>query len=322
MKALIQQRYGPPAQVLEVRDVERPAPSPGEVLVRVAAAPVSGTDWHLVLGLPYAARAVTGWRRPANRVFGMEFAGTVTAVGQGTPGFVVGDEVFGWHGGSIAEYISVPSGQLTAKPANVTMEQAAAVPIAAFTAIQAVRDRGRVGPGQHVLISGASGGVGSYAVQIATSLGAHVTALCSAAKADLARRSGADEVLDYAGKRLRDIGERFDVLIDVYGNPSIRDCARVLKPGGTLVFVGGTGGRLTMGTDRWLRGMLAAPFLRIKAKPLVHKDKLEDLVTLRALVESGRVTPVVGGVYEPGRIAKAIDDVRQGRLRGQAVVTW
>ncbi|CCH27537.1 NAD(P)-dependent alcohol dehydrogenase [Actinosynnema sp. NPDC047251] len=320
MKAVVQERYGVPAEVLRLRDVAVPEVGAGEVLVRVGASPVSGTDWHLVLGLPYAARFVTGLRRPANLVFGLEFAGTVTAVGPGVPDRQVGDEVFGWHGGAFAEYISVPAGQMTRKPRNLSVEHAAAVPIASFTALQAVRDLGRVRPGQEVLISGASGCVGTYAVQIAKALGARVTGICGADKADLVRSLGADRVVDYREQRLRDVGERFDVLVDIYGNPSLADCGAVLKPGGTLVFVGGTGGRLFMGTDRWLRGLLVAPFRDFTVRALVHKDRHDDLVTMREFIESGAVTPVVGQVYGLDRVAEAIEDVRAGRVRGQAVV--
>ncbi|MBB5958902.1 NADPH:quinone reductase-like Zn-dependent oxidoreductase [Saccharothrix tamanrassetensis] len=322
MKALVQDRYGAPGEVLAVGDIDKPLVKDGEVLVRVAAAPVSGTDWHLVAGLPYAMRFVTGLRRPANGVFGLDFAGTVEAVGRGVRSLRVGDEVFGWYDGTFAEYVSVPEGQVTGRPHNVPVEAAAAVPIAAFTALQAVRDLGEVGPGRKVLISGASGGVGAYAVQIAKALGADVTGICGAAKADLVRSIGVDRVVDYRARDFRDIGERFDVLIDIYGNPSIRDCSRVLRKGGTLVFVGGTGGRLFMGTDRWVRGVLAAPFLGFKARPLVHKDRHDDLVTLRGLIESGAVTPVVGRTYRLDQVAAAIEDVRAGRVRGQAVVTF
>ncbi|MEU4801296.1 NAD(P)-dependent alcohol dehydrogenase [Actinosynnema sp. NPDC023587] len=320
MRAVVQERYGVPADVLSVRDLAVPVVGAGEVLVRVGASPVSGTDWHLVLGLPYAARFVTGLRRPANPVFGLEFAGTVTEVGAGVRDVRVDDEVFGWHGGSFAEYVSVPAGQLTRKPRNTSTAQAAAMPIASFTALQAVRDLGEVEPGQDVLISGASGCVGTYAVQIAKALGARVTGICGADKADLVRSLGADRVVDYREHDLRDLGERFDVLVDIYGNPPLAACAAVLKPGGTLVFVGGTGGRLFMGTDRWLRGVLVAPFRRFRVRALVHQDRHADLVTMREYVESGAVTPVVGRVYELDRVAEAIEDVRCGRVRGQAVV--
>ncbi|MEV0677187.1 NAD(P)-dependent alcohol dehydrogenase [Actinosynnema sp. NPDC050436] len=321
MRAVTQERYGVPSEVLRLRDIPAPEVGAGEVLVRVAASPVSGTDWHLVLGLPYAARFVVGLRKPSNPVFGLEFAGTVTAVGAGVHDVQVGDEVFGWHGGTFAEYISVPAEQLTHKPRNLSAAHAAAVPIASFTALQAVRDLGKVTAGQEVLISGASGCVGTYAVQIAKALGARVTGICGADKADLVRSLGAERVVDHREQRLPDIGERFDVLVDIYGNPSLRECGAVLRPGGTLVFVGGTGGRLFMGTDRWLRGLIAAPFLRFDVRALVHEDRRDDLVTMREFIESGAVTPVVGQLYELDRVAEAIEDVRAGKVRGQAVVT-
>lgn len=319
MRAIIQDSYGAPEEVLSVAEIEKPAIGDGDVLVRVRAAAVTGTDWHLLRGLPYAARLVVGLRRPRNRVPGLELAGTVQAVGRGVTSVEVGDEVFGWCDGAFCEYVAVPEDQVTAKPANLTPEQAAAVPIAGFTALQAVRDKGRVGAGDKVLITGASGCVGTYAVQLAKHYGAEVTAVCSAAKAEMVRDLGADHVLDYAAGPLTATG--FDVVVDLYGNPTLRTLKRVLKPGGTVVLVGGTGGRWFMGTDRWIRAAFAAPFLRIKSRPLVHKDRLDDLVLLRDLVEAGEVTPVLDRTYPLAEAATAIEDVRRGRVRGQAVVT-
>ncbi|MEU4769512.1 NAD(P)-dependent alcohol dehydrogenase [Actinosynnema sp. NPDC023794] len=319
MRAITQDAYGVPEEVFRLDDVDKPEVGDGEVLVRVRAAAVSGSDWHLLRGLPYAARPVVGVRRPRNRVPGLELAGTVEAVGRGVTGTKIGDEVFGWCSGAFCEYAAVPEGQVTAKPANLTPEQAAAVPIAGFTALQAVRDAGRVGAGQKVLVLGASGCVGVYAVQLAKHYGAEVTAVCSAAKADLVTGLGADHVLDYAAGPLTASG--FDVVIDLYGNPPLRTLKRLLKPGGTVALVGGTGGRWFMGVDRWLRAPLAAPFLGIKARPLVHKDRLDDLVLLRELIEAGAVTPALDRTYPLADAAAAIEDVRRGRVRGHAVVT-
>ncbi|MEU7525280.1 NAD(P)-dependent alcohol dehydrogenase [Saccharothrix sp. NPDC042600] len=314
MKAVVHQRYGAPEDVLVVRDVEPPEPRAGEVLVRVAAVPLSGTDWHLVRGLPYVARFATGLRRPRARFFGLELAGTVEAVGAGVTAFEPGDEVFGWHAGTCAELVAVPADQLVAKPANLTPDQAAAVPISAFTALQAVR----AATGRELLISGASGGVGTYAVQIAKARGAEVTGICGPAKADLVRDLGADRVLDHTRGEW---GGRYDSLIDVYGNPSLKDCGRVLKPGGTLVLVGGTGGKWFMGTDRWLRALLAAPFRHFKVKVLVHKDSRDDLLALKDLIEAGDVRPVLDRAYPLDEVPRAIEDVRRGVVRGQAVIS-
>ncbi|GAA1265682.1 NAD(P)-dependent alcohol dehydrogenase [Saccharothrix xinjiangensis] len=318
MKAIVQDSYGDLDEVLRLVDIEKPVPAAGEVLVRVRAAPVVGGDWHLMRGLPYLARPITGLRRPRNRVPGLELAGAVEEVGPGVDSLDVGDEVFGWCSGAFQEYAAVPAGQLARKPANLTVEQAAAVPISGFTALQAVRDLGRVGPGTKVLVHGATGSVGTYAVQLAKVFGAEVTAVCGAAKADLARDLGADHVHDYA------TGEPpggFDVLVDLYGNPSLRTCRRLVRKGGAVVLVGGTGGCWFMGTDRWLRALVAAPFLGFKAKPLVHKDRHEDLLFLRDLIESGRLTPVLDRTYPLADVAKAVEDVRRGRVRGHAVVT-
>jgi NADPH:quinone reductase-like Zn-dependent oxidoreductase len=321
MRAIVQNEYGAPEAVLEIREVDRPTVGHDEVLLRVHAAPVSGTDWHLLRGLPYVARFVTGLRKPKNRIPGYEMSGTVEAVGKGVRTLQSGDEVFGWHDGSFAEYASVPERQLIPKPANLTLEAAAVVPIAAFTALQGLRDKGKVQPGQKVLITGASGGVGTYAVQIAKSYGAEVTGVCSTAKMNMVRSIGADHVLDYTKQGLSDSGERYDLLVDLYGNPSLSECRRALKPRGTLVFVGGTGGRWFMGVDRWLRGLLLAPFLRLKVRPLIHKDRREDLVTIKELIEAGKVTPVLDKTYPLAKVAEAIQYVTEGRARGQVVIT-
>ena len=319
MRAITQDAYGVPEEVLRLDDIDKPSVGDGEVLVRVRAAAVSGSDWHILRGLPYAARPVVGVRRPRNRVPGLEMAGMVEAVGRGVTGTNIGDEVFGWCSGAFCEYVAVPEGQVTAKPANLTLHQAAAVPIAGFTALQAVRDAGRVRAGQKVLVLGASGCVGTYAVQLAKHYGAEVTAVCGAAKAGMVADLGADHVLDHAAGPLTATG--FDVVLDLYGNPPLRTLKRLLKPGGTVALVGGTGGRWFMGIDRWLRAVVAAPFLGIKARPLVHKDRLDDLVLLRDLIEAGELRPVLDRTYQLSEAAAAVEDVRRGRVRGHAVIT-
>jgi len=320
MRAIVQDRYGAPEEVLKLDSIDRPVQGDGEVLVRVRAAVVGGSDWHLMRGLPYAARLVTGCRKPKNRVPGLELAGTVEEVGKDVESLEEGDEVFGWCDGSFAEYAAVPDDQLLPKPANLTFAQAAVVPIAAFTALQGV-GLGRIQPRQKVLITGASGGVGLYAVQIAKLHGAEVTGVCSTAKMDLVRSLGADHVIDYTEEHFTESGERYDVLIDLYGNPSLPDCRRALKPRGTLVLIGGTGGNWFMGVDRWMRRMLVAPFLRLKVRPLIHKDSREDLATIRELIENGELAPMVDRAFPLARVAEAVQFVREGRAHGQVSIT-
>ncbi|MDG4764817.1 NAD(P)-dependent alcohol dehydrogenase [Solwaraspora sp. WMMD406] len=326
MQAITQDSYGPPQDVMVLREVPRPVPEERDVLVRVHATPVSGTDWHLTRGLPYVARPVTGWRRPKSRIPGYDLAGTVVETGAAVTTLRPGDQVYGWAASTFAEYATVPERQLVPVPTNLTLEQAAAVPIAAFTALQAVRDGGGLRPGQadepgrRVLITGASGGVGTYAVQFAKAYGAHVTGMCRTSKMDLVAGLGADEVVDYTTTALRDLGRRFDVLIDLYGNPSLADCARVLVPGGRIVYVGGTGGRWFMGVDRWLRGMVLAPLRRLRTRPVIHSDSRDDLVTITGMIESGAVLPVLDRTFRLAQAAEAIRFVTAGEVRGQAVL--
>jgi NADPH:quinone reductase-like Zn-dependent oxidoreductase len=321
VKAIIQNRYGDPAEVFRVEDIDVPEIGPGDVLVRIRATPMSGDAWHLTRGWPYIARPILGFRRPKNRVPGLDFAGTVIEVGPGVTSVAAGDEVFGWCEGALAEYARVPEAQLTHKPSNLSLEEAALVPIASFTAIQGVRDKGRVGRGQNVLITGASGGVGNYAIQLAKHYGAEVTAVSSAAKFDLVRSLGADHVIDYKTQSLTSTGQQFDVLIDLYGNPAFSEIARVMKPGGTVVLIGGSGGRWFMGVDRWLRAPVVALLRGFKARPLVHKDRHDHLITMKALIETGQVRPVLDRTFTLDETAKAIDYVTDGHARGQVVVT-
>lgn len=320
MKAIIQKVYGDPVSSLTVQDVDTPSVGADQALVRIHATAVAGDAWHLLRGWPYAARFATGIRRPKNAIPGLDLAGTVVAVGADVSSLTPGDEVFGWCAGTYAEYASVPVRQLAVKPANICMAEAAAVPIAAFTALQAVRDRGRVEAGQKVLVSGASGGVGSYAVQIAKAYGAEVTAVCSTAKTQLVRSLGADHVIDYTTQDCTDTGVRFDVFLDIYGNPPVRSCRRALKPRGTLVCLGGTGGRWFMGVDRWLRALALGPLLRIRVRPLVHKDSLDDLHTLRTMIEEGKLRPVVGRTFPLRRAAEAIAYQHTGTGEGQVLL--
>jgi NADPH:quinone reductase-like Zn-dependent oxidoreductase len=320
VKAIIQRRYGPPEQVLELTDVERPTCTDTEVLVRVHASSVAGDDWHLMRGLPYVARLATGLRRPRHRIPGRDLAGTVEEVGPAQTGFAPGDEVFGWSNGSFAEYVSVPPEALAHKPANLSLAEAAAVPVSAFTALQGLRDKGEVVAGSRVLIIGASGGVGSFAVQIAAALGAEVTGVCSTPNVALVRALGARHVVDYTKEDLADGGRSYDVILDMVGDRRLGDLRRTLSSSGTLVMVGGTGGRLFKGTSRFLRGLVLSKFSRQALRPLVHADDKDDLLAVRELIEAEKVTPVVSDTYPLSRVPDAIRHFEGGHARGKVVV--
>jgi NADPH:quinone reductase-like Zn-dependent oxidoreductase len=323
MTAVVQDRYGPaPEGLLRVERIDRPTITDDEVLVRVHAASVDRGTWHLMAGLPYPIRlAGFGLRRPKYSNPGRSLAGTVEAVGAGVTGFAPGDQVYGTCNGSFAEYVTVAVDQLAAKPANLTYEQAAAAPISAVTALQGLRDRGRVRPGHQVLIVGASGGVGTFAVQIAKTFGAEVTGVCSTGKVDLVRSLGADHVIDYTTGDVAD-GQRFDVVLDTGGHRSLRRLRRTLTRRGTLVIVGSeTGGRWLGGFDRTIRALLLSPFVRQHLAPLASSENAADLVVLTGLVESGQVIPVVDRTYPLEETAAAIRHLLDGRARGKLVVS-
>jgi NADPH:quinone reductase-like Zn-dependent oxidoreductase len=322
MRAIIQDVYGS-AEVLELRDVEKPVPGDAEVLIRVRAAGVDQGVWHLMTGLPYLTRAVGfGLRKPKNGIRGREVAGEVEAVGRNVVGFRPGDEVFGTGEGSFADYVCAKEGKLALKPANLSFAQAAAVPISAVTALQGLRDSGRVQAGQDVLVIGAAGGVGSYAVQLAKAFGAHVTGVCSTAKTDLVRRIGADDVIDYKHDDFADGARQFDLILDTAGNRPLSVLRRALKPRGTLVIVGGEGGgRWTGGFGRSLRAAMLSPFVGQKLKGLIAVERPEDLRFLAGLIEAGTVAPVIDKSYPLGEAAAAIQYVHEGRARGKVVVT-
>jgi NADPH:quinone reductase-like Zn-dependent oxidoreductase len=321
VKAIVHDRYGPP-DVLRVEDTPTPTPGDGEVLVRVHAAGVDQGVWHVVAGLPYLGRAAFGLRRPRRRVPGMDLAGRVEAVGADVTRFRPGDEVFGSYVGAYAEYACGPQDRFAPKPANLTFEQAAAVPISAVTALQGLRDAGRVQPGQTVLVIGAAGGVGSYAVQLAKFFGAHVTAVCSGGKADLVRSIGADAVLDYTREEITDGARRYDVILDLAGNRRLEQLRRVLTPRGTLVIAGGEGGgRWLGGVDRQLRAQLLSPFTGQILRALMSRQRLDDLLLLRDLLESGDVMPVVDRIYALSEVPEAIRYLRNGHARGKVVIT-
>ena len=321
MRAIVQDGYGL-AEALELREVERPTVSSGEVLVQVHAAGVDRGVWHLMTGLPYPVRLAYGLRRPRTATPGMDLAGVVVGVGADVTRFRPGDEVLGIGIGTFAEYARAPEAKLVAKPAGLTFEQAAVVAISGATALQAVRDHGRVAPGQQVLVVGASGGVGSYAVQIAKAYGAEVTGVASTSKLDLVRSLGADHVVDYTRDDFADGSRRYDVIIDIGGNAGLSRLRRALTPTGTAVITGGeTGGRWLGGYDRQLRASLLSRFVGQRLTTFINKEALADLMALAELLEAGQVVPAVDRAFPLAEAARAVRYVEEGRARGKVVVT-
>lgn len=322
MRAVIQESYGA-ADVLRVAQVPSPTPAPEEVLVRVHAAGLDRGTWHLLTGQPYLMRIMGfGFRRPKNRVPGLDVAGTVVDVGSAVTRFAPGDEVYGISRGSFAEYAVAREDKLAPKPTNLTFEEAAAVPVSGITALQAVRDAGRVQSGQTVLVIGASGGVGSFAVQLAKAFGAEVTGVASTSKLDLLRSLGADHVLDYTRDDFADGAHRYDLVIDIGGSSPIRRLRRALARRGTLVIVGGeNGGRVTGGFGRPLRAAALSPFLRQRLAMLVSKERGSDLVPLTELIETGRVAPSLERTYPLDQVPDAVRRLEAGQVRGKLAVT-
>jgi NADPH:quinone reductase-like Zn-dependent oxidoreductase len=321
MRAILQDRYGP-AEVLQLGRVERPVPKDDEVLVRVHAAGVDPGVWHLMTGLPYPIRLGYGLGKPKTRVRGQDVAGRVAAVGANVTRFRPGDELFGTGNGSFAEYACVREDRAAPKPANLSFEQAAAVPISAQTALQGLRDAGKVRAGQRVLVIGAAGGVGSFAVQLAKAFGAEVTGVCSTTKTELVRSIGADEVIDYTREDFAATGRRWDLILDTAGNRPLSQLRRALAATGTLVIIGGEGGgRWLGGLDRGLRAVLLSPFVRQRLRVPIARDRAADLEVLRELIEAGKVTPVIGRTYPLPEAPEAIRQLEQGHARGKFVVT-
>jgi NADPH:quinone reductase-like Zn-dependent oxidoreductase len=321
MQAIVQTEYGS-ADVLRVEEIDRPAIGDGEVLVRVHAAGLDRGTWHLMAGQAYLIRLMGfGIRRPKNPVPGLDVAGTVVATGAGVTRFEVGDEVFGISQGSFAEYACASESKLARKPANLTFAQAAAVAVSGFTALQAL-DAGRVEPGQHVLIVGASGGVGTFAVQIAKALGAEVTGVCSTAKTDLVRSIGADRVIDYTRDDFANGPQRYDLILDIGGNAALSRLRHALTPSGTLVIVGGEdGGRWTGGMGRQLRARALSPFVRQRLTMVVAKHPHADLERLTQLIEAGDLTPVIERTYPLHQAPDAMRHLEAGQARGKLVIT-
>lgn len=325
MKAIVQDSYGSP-DVLKLREINKPTVGHHEALVRVHAAGVDRGVWHLMTGLPYLTRLAFGLRAPKNPVPGMDVAGVVEAVGGSVTRFQPGDEVFGIGKGTFAEYARAPEHKLAHKPASLTFEQSAVLAISGLTALQGLRDQGKVQEGQEVLITGASGGVGIFAVQIARAFGAHVTGVCSTAKVDMVRSIGADRVIDYTREDFADMvdGERrYDLILDIGGNSSLARLRRALTPKGTLVIVGGeTGGRWLGGFDRQiLRAPLLSLFVSQKLGAVVSSENHEDMIVLKELVESGKVAPVIDRTYPLSEVHEAIRYLEEGHAKGKVAIT-
>jgi NADPH:quinone reductase-like Zn-dependent oxidoreductase len=324
MRAVVQDAYGTePEDVLRLARVDRPAVGDGEVLVRVLAAGIDRGVWHLMAGRPYLMRiAGFGLRAPKTKVPGTGVAGVVSAVGAGVTAFAVGDAVYGTAKGALAEYAVARADRLAPMPANLSFERAAAVPVSAHTALQAVRDRAKVVPGQRVLIIGASGGVGTFAVQIAKAYGADVTAVCSTSKLDVVRAIGADRVIDYTREDFAADGVRYDAILDIGGNSSLARLRRALTPAGTLVIVGGeTDGRWLGGVDRQLRATLLSPLVKQRLGTFIASENAADLDALRGMIESGQVAPVIERTYPLAEAVAAIRHMQDGRARGKVVVS-
>ena len=323
MRAVVQDRYGGP-EVLEVRDVDAPTLGQGEVLLRVRAAGVNPIDWHFMRGEPLVMRFGEGLRIPKRKILGFEASGTVEAVGAGSGDLSPGDGVWGWcDGGAFAEYVSVRSDHLMPIPAQLSFEQAAGCPVAALTALQAVRDHAKTKPGQRVLIIGASGGVGSFAVQIAKSMGATVTGVCSTKNVDVVKSLGADQVIDYTLDDFAEGGKGYDVVLHVSGNRSFSDCRRVLTRDGVLVNVGGGegSGRLLGQGKRFMTASVVNRFVRQKVVAFMGKVNQSDGSALLKLLESGQIYPVIDRTYPLGETAAAIRYLETLRVRGKIVVT-
>lgn len=321
MRAIVQDRYGD-VDTLRLEQTERPEIAADEVLVRVDAAGLDRGTWHTMTGRPYLMRVMGfGFRGPKNRVLGRDVAGTVVEVGASVTRFAVGDQVFGISRGSFAEYAAAREDKLAAKPQSLTFAQAAVVPVSGITALQALRDAGRIQKGQRVLIIGASGGVGSYAVQIAKALGAHVTGVASTSKLDLLKTLGADDVIDYTREDFANSRGHFDLIIDIAGNSTLDRLRRALTPHGTLVIVGGeNGGPVTGGMGRQFRALAISPFVRQRLTMHSTKERASDLGPLTDLIESGQVTPSLEQVYNLDQVPAAMRQLQTGMVRGKLAV--
>jgi NADPH:quinone reductase-like Zn-dependent oxidoreductase len=322
VKAIVYRAYGSPADVLALEDIEVPEVGEDGVLVRVVAAALNPLDWRLMMGRPAILRAMTGLRRPKDGVPGIDLAGVVEAVGKGVTELAPGDEVFGHKAGACAEYLRCKESQLAPKPAGLTFEQAAAIPVAGLTALQALRDKGRLRSGQRVLINGASGGVGTFAVQIARALGAAVTGVCSTGNVDLVRSLGADGVIDYTREDITRGERRYDLILDNVANLSSSACRRVLAPEGMVLRIGAPHRMTTWSLFALLLGpALQSSLGKQKFAPFLSKESRADLLVLKELVEAGKVRPVLDRTYPLSQTADALAYLEAGHARGKVVIT-
>jgi len=323
MKTVFHDTYGAP-DVLKFADRDKPVPNDDELLVRVRAAGVNPYDWHFMRGKPYFMRLIFGLPRPATKstLLGADVAGEVEAVGRNVAGYQPGDPIFGQvHLGSFAEYVCVPRDRLARKPDNLTFEQAAAVPMAALTALQALRDVGRIQPGQQVLINGAAGGIGTFAVQLAKAFGAEVTGVCSTGNVDLVRSIGADHVIDYRHEDFTRGERRYDLMLDGVGNHRLADCRRVLAAKATFVAIGAGGGQVLGPLTQVLKAAALSPFVSQRMTRVSERANTADLLIMKDLIEAGDVTPVIDRSYPLDQVAEAIGHVETGHARGKVVIT-
>jgi NADPH:quinone reductase-like Zn-dependent oxidoreductase len=325
MKAVVRMKYGSP-DVLEIKEIKKPVPNNDQVLVQVRAASINPLDWHFIEGTPYIMRLLgIGLRKPKNPRLGVDMSGVVEAVGKNVTQFKPGDEVFGGRDGAFAGYVCVrAAGAIALKPANISFEQAASIPIAAVTALQGLRDKGQIQPGQKVLINGASGGVGTFAVQIAKAFGSEVTGVCSTKNLDLVRSLGADHVIDYTKEDFTKRAERYDLILDNVGTQPLSGFRRVLQPKGICVMIGGGGpndGTVIGPMGRPIKALLLAPFISQKMGMMMAELHQKDLQILADLIVSGKLTPVIDRTYPMAEIAEAIRYLEKGHARGKVVIT-
>jgi len=322
MKAIVRFKYGGP-DVLRLNEIEKPVPKDNEVLIRVHAASVNPLDYHVMRGIPYLMRLGGGLFRPKDNGMGVDVAGHVEAVGTNVKEFKPGDEILGACNGAFAEYACANEKSVIKKPVNVTFEQAAAVPIAGFTALQGLRDQGLIQQGQKILINGAAGGVGTFAVQIAKSLGAEVTGVCSTRNVEMVRSIGSDHVIDYTQEDFTRNMNKYDIIFDLVGNRSLYACKRALKTQGTLVIVGSQSkGRLLGPLGRALRGLLISRFVSQKIKIFMARWSKEDLKTMYELLESGKVKPIIDRYYNLSEVSEAIRYLEEGHARGKIIISF
>ena len=323
MQAIVYRQYGS-ADVLHLERIDKWLPEDHQVLIKVRAAAANPLDWHYMRGTPYIMRMESGWRAPKDMRLGVDVAGVVVAVGKDVTQFKPGDEVFGTGGGAFAEYVRAGATKVVLKPADLSFEQAAAIPVAALTALQALRDKGRVAPGKKVLINGASGGVGTFAVQIAKALGADVTGVCSTRNIELVRSLGADHVIDYTKDDFAEGDERYDVVLDNVGTRPLLDFKRVMTPEGVFVMVGGGGpneGRWIGPMARPVKALLMSPFVSQEYVMLLAEIRQDDLEVMKQLIESKKVTPVIDRTYPLSEVPEAIRYLEDGHARGKVIIT-